>query len=333
MNGIYLNQYKVIMKNNNINTPTAIFIDGDWLYAATRRINKNIDYAKFFNILIKKFGTKTKIYYYGTIDPISKQQEKFYISLKKIGYIIHYIMVKKIGDRVISSGLDVSLAVNAMRILPSLKNIILISGDSDFAALLQQARQTGVNTCVIALPLSTGYLLRQVANTFLNLETLIVEYKPRTLKKGAKIEKFVAQNYIKKGDSFKSYIKLRNLMGSAKNSITIIDQYVDDQILLMIQPLKPKISIIIITDTDKITPADFFVQVQKLKKDGHSIDIYKSKKFHDRFIRIDNIWWHSGHSFKNLGEKDSMLNKITEEAAQNVNNGMAEVIDDSKTIN
>jgi len=105
----------------------------------------------------------------------------------------------------------------------------------------------------------------------------------------------------------------------------VIDSYVDDQILLMIQPLNPKIKKIIITDTNKITPTDFFIQVQKLKKDGHLIDIYKSKKFHDRFIGIDDTWWHSGHSFKNLGEKDSMLNKITEETAKKINTGMAKV--------
>lgn len=316
---------KVITKNNNLNTPTAIFIDGGWLYTTTKRINKNIDYVKFFNVLIKKFGEKTKIYYYGTIDPDNKQQEKFYKSLKKIGYIINCIKLKRIGDRVIPNGLDISLAVNAMRILPSLKNFVLVSGDSDFAPLLQQARQIGVNTYVIALPLSTGYLLRQATNTFLNLETLIAKYKPKTLKKEAETERFVEQNYIKKGDSFKSYIKLRNLMESAKDSIIIIDSYIDDQILLMIQLLKPKIKKIIITDTNKITPADFFIQVQKLKKDGHLIDIYKSKKFHDRFICIDDIWWHSGHSFKNLGGKNSMLNKITKETAEKINNGMAEV--------
>src|SRR3989338_138174 len=313
------------MQNNNLNTPTAIFIDGSWLYATTKRINKNVDYASFFDILIKKFGAKTGVYYYGVIDPTNKQQEKFYISLKKIGYIIHCIKLRKIGDRVISGGLDISLAVDVMRILQSLKNFVLVSGDSDFAALLQQARQAKVNTYVIALPLSTGYLLRQATNTFLNLETLIVERKPKIFKKEAKIEKFVDQNYIKKGDSFQSYIKLRNLMKSAEGSITIIDSYIDDQIILMIQPLKPEIKKIIITDTNKITQADFFIQVQKLKKDGHLIDIYKSKKFHDRFICIDDIWWHSGHSFKNLGEKDSMFNKVTKETAQNINNGMAEV--------
>ena len=316
---------KAIIKNNNLNTPTTIFIDGGWLYATTKRINKNVDYAKFLNVLIKKFGEKTKVYYYGTIDPTNKQQEKFYRSLKKIGYIINCIKLKRIGDRVIPNGLDISLVVDAMRILPSLKNFVLVSGDSDFAPLLQQARQIGVNTYVIALPLSTGYFLRRATNTFLNLETLITEYKPKTLKKEAKIERFVEQNYIKKGDSFKSYIKLRNLMKSAKDSITIIDLYIDDQILLMIQLLEPKIKKIIITDTNKITPSDFFIQVQKLKKDGHLIDVLESKKFHDRFIRIDDIWWHSGHSFKNLGEKNSMLSKVAKEIAEKINKEVTDV--------
>lgn len=317
---------KAVIRNNIINTSTAIFIDGGWLYATTKRINKNVDYAKFFHILMKKFGAKTKIYYYGAIDPASKQQERFYMSLKKLGYIIHCIKLRKVGDRVISGGLDISLAVDAMRILPSLKNFVLVSGDSDFASLLQQARQAKVNTYVIALPLSTGYLLRQVTNTFLNLETLTVEYKPKSIRKKLVVEKFVAQNYIKKGDSFRTYIKLRDLMKSAKNSITIIDSYVDDQILLMIQPLEPKINKIIITNTDRITPADFFVQIKKLKKDGHSIDIYNSKKFHDRFICIDDNWWHSGHSFKNLGEKNSILSKVTKENSQKINDGVVEVV-------
>ncbi|MBU3965412.1 NYN domain-containing protein [Patescibacteria group bacterium] len=323
---------KAIIKDSGINTPTAIFIDGSWLYATTKRINKNIDYAKFFNILIKKFGAKTKVYYYGVIDPVSKQQEKFYISLKKIGYIVHCVKLRKIGDRVIPGGLDISLAVDAMRILPSLKNFVLVSGDSDFVALLQQARQAKVNTYVIALPLSIGYLLRQVTNTFLNLETLTVEYKPKSFRKGLRIEKLATQNYIKEGESFKSYIKLRDLMKSAKNNITIVDQYIDDQILLMIQPLKPGVNKIIITNAEKITTPDFFVQVKKLKKDGHLLDIYESKKFHDRFIGIDNTWWHSGHSFKNLGEKDSMLNKIGTKAVKKINDEIIKVIDNSNKL-
>lgn len=317
---------KSVTKNSNLNNPTAIFIDGSWLYTTTKRINKNIDYATFFNILIKKFGAKTKIYYYGVIDPTNKQQEKFYRVLEKIGYIVHCIKLRKIGDRVIFGGLDINLAVNAMSILPSVKNFVLVSGDSDFVALLQQARQSKANTYVIALPFSTGYLLKQAADAFLNLETLIVERKPKILRIKTIIEKFADQNYIKKGDSFQSYIKLRDLLKSARNKIIVIDSYIDDQILVMFQLLSSGIRKIIITNTKKIAPADFSVQVQKLKNDGHLIDVYNSKRFHDRFICIDDTWWHSGHSFKNFGEKDSMFNKVAKETAQNINNEMTDII-------
>ncbi len=320
---------KVIAKNNNKSVSTAIFIDGSWLYAAIRRLNKNIDYADLFDTLIKKFGAKSKVYYYGMVDPTNRRQGKFYISLKKIGYIIHCIKVRKIGNKIIPGGLDISLTVDAMRILPSLKNIVLVSGDSDFAALLRQARLIGVDTYVIAFPSSMGYLLRQTVDTFLNLETLTAERRQKTLKKETKIEKFISQDYIKRGDSFKSYIKLRNLMKSAKNIIIIIDQYIDDQILLMVQLLKPEINVIIITDIKKVAPADFFIQFQKLKSDGHLIDIYNSKKFHDRFICVDNNWWHGGYSFKNLGEKDSMFNKVTGKVAKKINNEVTEAINDS----
>jgi len=325
---------KAVIKNNITDATTAIFIDGDWLYVATRRINRKIDYAKFFNTLIKNFGTNTKIYFYGAINSFDKKQTRFYTLLKKIGYKVSCIELVKREGVFISKGLEVQLSVDAMQRLPLFKKFVLISGDSDFAPLLKKIFDNRVDILVISLPFTTGYQLRKVAGgAFLNLETFISDKKDTTkssfFKKNIKIERFIDQNYIKKNDSFKSYIKLRDLMESAKNSIIIIDSYVDDQILLMIQPLKSKINKIIITDIKKITPSDFFVQVEKLKKDGHVINIYGSKKFHDRFIGIDNIWWHSGHSFKNLGEKDSMLNKISEKIAQQkINDEVAEIVNE-----
>lgn len=302
------------MIRNNTNTPTAVFIDGDWLYTATRRINKRIDYAKFFNILINNFGEKTKIYFYGAINPINKQQARFYISLAKIGYIVHYTKLIKIGTKLVSKGLDVELAVNAMRILPSLKKFVLVSGDGDFAALLKQVIDNGVSVLLISLPFSTGYYLRKtVGGAFLNLETLISGYedinKLPTFK-GGKKKKVLAPSslYIEKGDYFKSYLRIRNLMKSAKNSLTIIDPYVDDRILTTIELLKTEIDITIFTN--KTSPADFCLQVKKLRAEGRLITICKINTVHDRFIGIDNVWWHSGHSFKNLGEKDSMLHKV-----------------------
>lgn len=304
------------MNHKNTNIPTAVFIDGNWLYFATRRINKQIDYAKFFNVLIKKFGTKTKVYFYGAINPLDKQQAKFYTSLKRIGYVVHYVELIKRGDVFIPKSLDIELAVNAMRTLPSLKKFVLVSGDSDFVPLLKQAINYGVGVLVIALPFTTGHLLRKiVGGSFLNLETLIEErksVKKLPIFKKEKKKGFLVPNslYIEKGDYYKPYLHIRNLMTSAKNSITIIDSYIDDQILTMIKLLKTEINVIIFTQ--KTDPADFCVQVKELRDEGRSITIHKTNAFHDRFIGIDNVWWHSGHSFKDLGGKDSMLNKVIE---------------------
>jgi len=182
--------------------------------------------------------------------------------------------------------------------------------------LLKQAIKYSVDVSVIALPFTTGYLLRKiVGGSFLNLETLIEErksVKKLPIFKNKKKKKFLIPNslYIEKGDCYKSYICIRNLMISAKSSIIIIDPYIDEQILTMIELLKTEINVIIFTQ--KIDPMDFCVQVKKLRDEGRLITIYKTNAFHDRFIGVDNVWWHSGHSFKDLGEKDSMLNKVTE---------------------
>ncbi len=129
---------EVVMKNGNLNTPTAIFIDGDWLYASTRRINRKVDYVKLFSTLIKHFGTNTKIYFYGAINSADKKQTRFYALLKKIGYRVSCTELIKREGVFISKGLEVQLSVDAMQRLPSFKKFVLVSGDGDFAPLLKK---------------------------------------------------------------------------------------------------------------------------------------------------------------------------------------------------
>lgn len=312
---------KIVTKDSNVST--AIFVDGDWLYAATKRIKRKIDYSIFFSSLIKKFGVNTEIHYYGAINSADKKQIKFYALLKKIGYKIYCIELIKREGAFISKGLEVKLAVDAMQRLALFKKFVLISGDGDFGPLLEKITYNRVEVVVVSLPFTTGYQLRKITGVnFLNLAIFISEENDKASKtfKRVVVERFEDQNYIREGDSFDSYIKLRDMIESAKDRIVIIDSYIDDQILLMIQPIKHKIKKIIITNIKKITPLDFFVQVKKLKNDGHLLDVYNSKNFHDRFICIDDSWWHSGHSFKNLGEKNSLFSKVNQNIAQKLNN-------------
>ncbi|MBA3047159.1 NYN domain-containing protein [Patescibacteria group bacterium] len=306
------------MTHKNTDIPTAVFIDGDWLYAASRRISKRIDYAKFYNILINNFGRKTRIYFYGAINPVDKKQTRFSLSLKRIGYKVHCTKLIKRGAVFISKGMEMELAMDAVRILPTLKKLVLVSGDSDFVPLLKHAVKNKVSVFVIALPFTVGYSLKKIAGgAFVNFEILIKVQKDNKKlpisKKGEKKEILVPDSlYIEKGDCFESYIRIRNLMKSAKNNINIIDQYIDDQILTVIQLLETDISITIFTN--KISPEDFSLQVKKLRNEGRIITVYKTNIFHDRFLGIDNIWWHSGYSFKDLGQRDSLITKVTKKS-------------------
>jgi hypothetical protein len=114
--------------------------------------------------------------------------------------------------------------------------------------------------------------------------------------------------YVEKGDNFEPYLIIRKLFLSAKNDIIMIDPYINDQVLQMIPLLPKKICFTIFSD--KISPSDFLTQVKKLRKDGYQIHIFRTKEFHDRFLSIDGKWWHSGHSFKDLGGNDSFLSRM-----------------------
>ncbi|MBN1449690.1 MAG: tetratricopeptide repeat protein [Anaerolineales bacterium] len=120
--------------------------------------------------------------------------------------------------------------------------------------------------------------------------------------------------YFQKGQYTKPYLLFKELLQSAVSSIVIIDSYVNEEFLKIILTLKKEIPILIISK--RIKPADFGVQVNKLRRDGYKIKVYKTDMFHDRFIGIDNEWIHSGHSFKDIGSRVSMSTKLDEKRVQ-----------------
>ena len=94
----------------------------------------------------------------------------------------------------------------------------------------------------------------------------------------------------------------------AKNKILIIDNYIDDSILEMLQKKNKNVEVIILTiQNNKLTKLD----IQKFNKEYPILKVAKTNKFHDRFIVIDNKeMYHLGASIKDLGKKCFGINKI-----------------------
>lgn len=105
------------------------------------------------------------------------------------------------------------------------------------------------------------------------------------------------------GQIYDAYSLLIDIFNRCKKEIIIIDNYIDKKILDVISKINKKIIIY----TNKYNNNDYL----KYQKQYDNITLNITDKFHDRFIIIDKeILYHSGASFKDLGNKCFAINKI-----------------------
>jgi uncharacterized LabA/DUF88 family protein len=305
------------MLSNYPQPDTAIIIDGDWLHYAAKRLNRQVDYSRLWDALQSQFGPHAPIYFFGSPRPNEKAHNDFLSALSRLGYVVELARLVKQNERYMVKGLEVRIAIRALSLPPEINSIVFITGDSDFVPLLEQLKHNEKSITIVTVPPASRSLMA-VANYHYSLDNLLysLESGKILLPKKDKSKVVPPKNwYIEQGEHFTPYLVVRNLFMSAKSEIVVIDPYIDDQILYMIQLLPHSITIKILSG--QIQPADFCIQVRKLRQEGYQVHVYKTNVFHDRFLSIDNQWWHSGHSFKDLGGKDSLITQIDEEEAIN----------------
>lgn len=114
-----------------------------------------------------------------------------------------------------------------------------------------------------------------------------------------------------KGQIYEAFSLLKNILKEAKESIIIIDNYLDTEILDVIMDINVNVKV--------FTSSFNKTAVQKYNKQYKNLAVVNTKKFHDRFLIIDNkILYHCGASFKDLGNKCFAINKIDEEEYLNI---------------
>ena len=103
------------------------------------------------------------------------------------------------------------------------------------------------------------------------------------------------------GQIFDAYKFVTELIRSAKKSILLIDNYVDESVLLMLSKRNADVKADIYTQT---VNHQLQLDLQKHNSQYPPIDIHTCRKCHDRFLIIDGTEvWHIGASLKDLGKK------------------------------
>jgi len=109
------------------------------------------------------------------------------------------------------------------------------------------------------------------------------------------------QGIFFEGQIFDAYKFVSDLFRSAKKSIVIIDNYVDDTVLVHLTKVKKGVSVRIIT---KSISEQFRLDLKKFGDQYFPIDAKMMKNIHDRFIIIDGeALYFFGASLKDLGKK------------------------------
>ncbi|MCD4772015.1 MAG: ORF6N domain-containing protein [Bacteroidales bacterium] len=125
------------------------------------------------------------------------------------------------------------------------------------------------------------------------------------------------QSIFYDGQIFDAYVFIADLIKSAKKSILLIDNFIDESILQLFTKRNKNVRAVIYTkNITKILKQD----VKKHNSQYPKIEIKEFTKAHDRFMIIDqNTIYHFGASLKDLGKKWFAFSKMEIDAIDMLN--------------
>lgn len=109
------------------------------------------------------------------------------------------------------------------------------------------------------------------------------------------------------GQIFDAYVFSAQLVKSARSSLLLIDNYVDESVLLLFSKRSPGVAASIYTQ--RITP-QFQLDLARYNSQYPQIDVHTYQHAHDRFLIVDDTVYHIGASLKDLGKKWFAFSKM-----------------------
>jgi hypothetical protein len=114
--------------------------------------------------------------------------------------------------------------------------------------------------------------------------------------------------------AFDAHVFASDLVKQAQKSILLVDNYVDENTLLLLSKRKKGVTCIVHTRLNAILKKD----IEKHNKQYPKIDLIENKNSHDRFLILDDsMLYHIGASLKDLGNKcfafsrmDNLLDEV-----------------------
>jgi hypothetical protein len=126
------------------------------------------------------------------------------------------------------------------------------------------------------------------------------------------------------GQVFDAYVLASKIIGTAKKSIVLIDNYVDETVLVHLSKKNKNVAVTILT---KSISKQLQLDVQKANEQYGDFKVKQFSQSHDRFLIIDEKEvYHLGASLKDLGKKWFAFSKMDKSSVQNILNSILVLI-------
>jgi hypothetical protein len=126
------------------------------------------------------------------------------------------------------------------------------------------------------------------------------------------------------GQVFDAYVLVSKIISSAKKTIVLIDNYVDESVLVHLSKKQKNVTVSILT---KNIGKQLQLDVEKANTQYQGITVKSFDKSHDRFlIKDENDIYHLGASLKDLGKKWFAFSKLDKNSIGNILNSIFPLI-------
>ncbi len=151
-----------------------VFIDAANILYSQQTLQWRVDYKKLKGYFENESNLKDIYFYTGRVGSNHKQNA-FIEKLKKLGYVVKAKEVKRIqvsqNTYEWKGNLDVELTIDVLANLHNFDTLVLMSGDSDFAPLLEKVKENHKRVIVMS---TKGHIAKELLDRakYINLKKL-----------------------------------------------------------------------------------------------------------------------------------------------------------------
>lgn len=170
------------MSIEHVGQRVAILMDVQNLYHSAKHLYHSR--VNFQEIIKTAVGSRTLIRAFAYVIRTKTGEEKsFFEALDKLGIEMRVKDLQEFPGGMKKGDWDVGIAIDAVRIEPTVDVIVLVSGDGDFVPLIEYLRNRGKRIEVICFGKSSSARLKEQTDLFVDLDNQTKKHLIRIRKK------------------------------------------------------------------------------------------------------------------------------------------------------